>query len=575
MSGLSSRSIDTNKYAESNYEKEGGQFGSHGEGLEGLESPVSEVSGDSRRPSKMGRRTSVDLEEKLDLSRGASRNSMTSVKDIFLPSMEEKVTMASEEFNNVNKDTQHTQAVVPPPLPLSEIHKNKSSGSLKSLGVDSTVDFAGAQTSSIDTTNPSVSVGTKGPGSDLTSPQPLSIPGSIAHSAVSPALTLPSLGTVATGRGQEPGHEATLPGAARENSINASSVTGGSIVGGIVDPEKPGSSRNELTFQPHELAQLESTLASPLTISKPTTARAAGDSEPSVHGTLGAVTTDTTQKVPVPVPSGDWALDSSAVALALGNIKSAGGKDGAVAGVGAVSNVSQVEGGGEKSNGTVALPHANAIGGAIIPTSLSTLPSIVSKKKPWTNGKKDDDDDQVSVASTEYGSEIFADISMSHQAALDDSDDEGENTAECAAGALMMLAKGDDVAHTANVDAVHGDIPTAINCGTTTTGAASVLPSIAHVTPSLPLPLGAEQTACTALPIQTPTVSALPNKPSLQMLDPLESLSETGSFSSGMKSLSAASTLPSDMAQTPRGPVCRTLLLLSVLFLTSSLSIAL
>jgi hypothetical protein len=552
MSGLSNRSIDTNKYAESNCEKEGGQFGSNGEGLEGLESPVSEVSGDSRRPSKMGRRTSVDLEEKIDLSRGASRSSMTSIKDIFVPSMEEKVAIASEDHSNSN-----TQALVPPLLPLSGIRNNKSSDSLKSLGVDSTVDFAGAQTSSLDTTNPSVSVGTKGPGSDLTSPQPLSIPGSTAHSAVSSALT-------GTGWVQGPGHEVTLPVAAGEkNSIYASSLTGGTIVGGIVDPEKPGSSRNELTFQPHELAQLESTLASPLTMSKPTTARAASDSEPSVHGPLGAITTDTTQKVSVPVTTGDWALDSSAVALALGNISGAGGKEGAVA----VSDESRVEGGGEKSNGTVAPPQASAVGGAIMPTSLSTIPSIVKKKKTWTNGKKDDDD-AVSVASTEYGSEIFADISMSRQAALEDSDYEGEDTTESAAGALMMLAKGGDAAQTADVNVIDSDVTTTINSGTHTSGEVSVLPSMAHATPSLPQ--GAAQTARTALTTQTQTVSALPNKPSAQVLDTLESLSlsENGSFSSGMKSLSAASTLPSDMAQTPKGPVSRILLVFTVLSLS-------
>ena len=625
---MSNRSLESNKYAESNYEKEGGQFGSNGEGLE---SPVSDVSGDSRRPSKMGRRTSVDLEEKLDQSHAASRGSMTSMKDTFAPSIEEKVAMSTENPSNNTEMDSPSQARVTPLHPVSSEVNNIASESFKSSGGDSTGDsvslkgyFVAVTTSSLDTTNPSMSVGTKGPESDLTPPRPLSIPGCTPPRGPSPDPTLPLTSSSGTG----PGNEVTLPLASettgekiasRRNSINrtlpvypqarssstsrpisrrasfnAIAVTEGtgSAVGGIVDPEIPGSSRNELTFQPHELAQLESMLESPLTISKPTTARAyPSDSEPSVHGPVGIITTDTPHELPVPVTTGtgDWALDTSAVALALGNIKSAGGAHGigpvagagvgAVAGAGAVINAPHVqvadggEIGGEKSNGTVGLPPVSAIAGSIVPSSLSMLPSIVKTKKTWTDGKRDDDDDHSSVASTEYGSDIFADISMSYQAALEDTEDEPENTAESAAGALMMLSKGDDVANTMN--AVHSDVPTvAVNSDTRSVGSTTVLPSIPHVTPSLPLPLplpiplGAVEAAHTTLPLENQTPSALPSKPNVQNLDPLENLSESDSFSSGMKSLSAASTLPSDVAQTPRGPVSNTQLLSHSFFLS-------
>ena len=629
---MSNRSLESNKYAESNYEKEGGQFGSNGEGLE---SPVSDVSGDSRRPSKMGRRTSVDLEEKLDQSHAASRGSMTSMKDTFAPSIEEKVAMSTEDPSNNTKLDSPSQARVTPLHPVSSEVNNIASESFKSSGGDSTGDsvslkgyFAAVTASSLDTTNPSMSVGTKGPGSDLTPPRPLSIPGCTPPRGPSPDPTLP----LTSSSGIGPGNGVTLPVASettgekiasRRNSINrtlpvypqarssstskptsrrasfnATALTEGTgtAVGGIVHPEIPGSSRNELTFQPHELAQLESMLESPLTISKPTTARAyPSDSEPSVHGPVGIITTDTPHELPVPVTTGtgDWALDTSAVALALGNIKSAalgtgagvgavagvGAGVGAVAGAGAVINAPYVqvadggEVGGEKSNGTVSLPPVSAIAGSIVPSSLSMLPSIVKTKKTLTNGNRDDDDDHSSVASTEYGSDIFADISMSYQAALEDTEDEPENTAESAAGALMMLSKGDDVVNT--VTAVHSDVPTvAVNSDTRSVDSTTVLPSIAHVTPSLPLPLplpiplSAVQTAHTTLPLENQTPSALPSKPNAQNLDPLENLSESDSFSSGMKSLSAASTLPSDVAQTPRGPVSNTQLL-SLSFLLS------
>ena len=582
---LSVRALEINKYAELNYEKEGEEIISN---FEPLESPISEssmTSGDSRRPSKMGRRTSVDLEEKLDLSQIPSRSSMHYSRDAFFPSVEEKGTPASEEETNAS-----VQARIPSAHPSSEM-MHISSESIKSSGAESSQDTVSLKghlsvpkTPSLDTTDPGLSIGTSvhpGPVTVPTLPRPPSIPGSTPPS-ISPGPILPQ------GLGQVAGHQVIpplVPDISREmsdsmadsvnkllpaipqvsgksaDSINASSISQATGADGTTDAEK--TSRSELTFQPHQLAELESNLASPLTMSKPTTARAyPSDSEPSVQGLAGVITTDAHQNVLGPVTTGDWSLDPSAVALALGNIKtkSTGGKDAAVGVVSTSEGVKHGEGEGEKSNRAVVAHPVDAITGAAAPSVLGMLPAIVKTKKTWTNGKRDDDDDHSSVASTDYGSDVFADISMSRQVALNEFEDESEGIEDGAVIALNPLfAEGMDATH--SVQDVHTDVSKAIQHGVITQGSTLTLPSTAHMTPGLPL--GIPQAAHTAVlshdesAIKTKnlTLPALPNRLNTPVLDPLETLSENGSFSSGIKSLSAASTLPSEMAQTPRGPV--------------------
>ena len=384
-------------------------------------------SNESRRPSKMGKKSKVNVEEKLDLSEGRSGVGLTTIKDIFLPTPDrspEKAAIEARRGLDSLLSSQDDVADGPIDLakmrlsttpPLHPVSSEKSAMNNSSNSIDDAVNdvnlkgyFTPLQGSDLSPLPQGVS-----PPRDSNSPGVGSSPPPRGESPSEGLLRPPSF---RTGWGQGPQNEViisaitdssaeknasrgnslnrTLPvwpqprtasqNGSRRSSFNASptpssgdlprTMSGADLALGA---EKPA--RNEMIFQPHELARLAALFPD---LAKPTNT----DAQAVTAKATAAVSTDVMEVV-VPITSVTPVVPSASVAAPVASSETIGAPAVALSGGAAVvpavsAGARGVPAAALGAVGISAAAVSSLTGPLTVPANTSAVPASVSGPIP-------------------------------------------------------------------------------------------------------------------------------------------------------------------------------------------------